>query len=116
MTTSLRIVQNAGRIINVIAFMNSIGKVYRQKGDFEQALAHLQMSYQLRDKIENNLPVSKTLYYLISVCLDENNISLAKNYLEELQSMAKIENNQLIAQRAIISEALLLKLETRSKY
>ncbi len=116
MTISLRIIQKAGRIINIIAFMNSMGKAYHQKGDFEQALAHLQMAHQLRDKIENNLPVSKTLYYLISVCLDENNLSLARKYFEELQSMVKIENNQLIAQRAIISEALLLKLETRSKY
>jgi len=115
MIAGLRAAQKDGRLITIIAFMNGIGKVYQLKGDFEQALIHLQLAYQLKDKTTNNIPISRTLYYLVAICIDTNELQLARDYLKELEVLAEKEKNKLITQRAKISEALLLKLETRSR-
>ncbi|MHA1629630.1 MAG: tetratricopeptide repeat protein [Candidatus Heimdallarchaeota archaeon] len=116
MLIGLEVAQKEGNITNIMDFMNSIGKVYHLKGDFDEALKYLQLAYQVRDKNPNKLSISRTVYYLINLSIDLNKIALAKDYFADLKRLAKNEKNLILQQRTQIAEALLLKLETRSRY
>jgi len=115
MKDCLLIFQKRGDIQVIAACFNGIGKIYQQIGDFQQALHYFQLGYQIRDAVSNKISTSRTIYHLISVCLDLEKITQAKQYSEELSNISKDTDNEVVKQRALIAQALILKKSPRLK-
>ncbi|MFX0209660.1 MAG: hypothetical protein ACFFDT_27010, partial [Candidatus Hodarchaeota archaeon] len=75
----------------------------------------LRKSLKLRTELKNNTEMSDTLFYLIIVSLDMENLDQAQMYLEQLKSCDTREKNKLINQRYRLANALVLKTSKRAK-
>ncbi|MHA2055110.1 MAG: tetratricopeptide repeat protein [Candidatus Hodarchaeales archaeon] len=104
--------------------LNRLAKLYREKGDLEQATKHLTKSLALSDKWGNVLAYlvvkSETLFYLFSIALDQNFLNRAHEYLERLQEICEhmasfLEKTQLFDNRYRVAKAMILNTSPRIK-
>ncbi|NHJ84950.1 MAG: tetratricopeptide repeat protein [Asgard group archaeon] len=102
-------------IQNMGAKLIDIGNIFLQKGQKQKALAFLIEGLEYRKKTDSNRYISDALYNLIKYyCYIGNKIE-AERYLKELTVINEQENNVMVDQKTKIAEALVLKLDNRSK-
>ena len=92
--------------------LESIGRIYAERDDFEKALKHLEKSLTIYEEVDNKLKVSSALFSLILVGLDRMPEQTAA-YFQRLQQLKDQEANKLVNQRYRVAEALVLKTSIR---
>ncbi len=111
----LEIFDEINSIQNMGAQLLFIGKTYMKMGEHKKALSFLNQAVEYRRKTGNNSFIANGIYTLINYYTFVNDIEEAKKYLKELKQINALEENPLIDQRTKIAEALILKLDKRSK-
>jgi tetratricopeptide (TPR) repeat protein len=111
----LKIFDEVNSIQNIGAQLLYIGRTYMRMGEHKKALSFLNQALEYRRKTRNNSFIANGLYALISYYTFTNNLEEAKKHFLELQQINKLEVDPLIEQRTKIAEALILKLDNRSK-
>ncbi|MHA2293172.1 MAG: tetratricopeptide repeat protein [Candidatus Hodarchaeales archaeon] len=111
-----------GKFYSFAWSLNRLAKLYREKGDFDQATKHLSESLALSEELGTDfvflLVKSETLFYFFSIALDQNFHEQAREYLLRLQAIVGQvasfpEKNELILQRYRVAKALMLKTSPR---
>jgi len=111
----MEIFDEINSIQNVGAKLLDIGNIYLQKGDFKKSLSFLKKGLEYRRKTGSPIFIANSLYMLIKYyCIINNKID-AEDYLKELLEIDEKNDSLVIHQKAIIAEALVLKLDTRSR-
>lgn len=111
----LEIFDKINSIQNIGAQLLFIGKTYMKMGEHKKALSFLNQALEYRKKTGNNSFIANGIYTLINYYTFVNDVDEAKKYLKELKQINDLEENPLIDQRTKIAEALILKLDKRSK-
>ncbi len=111
----LKIFDEVNSIQNIGAQLLYIGRTYLRMGEHKKALLFLDQAVKYRRKTGNNTFIANGLYSLINYYTFINNVEEAKKHFQELKQINKLEENPLIVQRTKIAEALILKLDKRSK-
>ncbi|NHJ05549.1 MAG: tetratricopeptide repeat protein [Candidatus Heimdallarchaeota archaeon] len=111
----LEIFDEINSIQNIGAKMLDIGNIFLQKGDYEKSLSFLKKGLEYRRKTKSGLFIAGSLYNLIKFYCYVNNKMEANEYLKELKEINNKEENLLINHQAKIAEALILKMDNRSK-
>ncbi|MFW9780005.1 MAG: tetratricopeptide repeat protein [Candidatus Heimdallarchaeota archaeon] len=113
-----------GRTYGFAWSLNRLAKLYREKGDSEQAIKHLMESLAISEEFQETysfrLVMSETLFYLFSIALDQNFPNRASEYLKYLEKLTEqhapsSEGSDLITHRCRVAQALLLKTSPRIK-
>ncbi len=100
---------------NIGAQLLYIGKTYMKMGEHKKAQSFLKQALEFRRKTKNNSFIANGLYTLISYYTFTSNLEEARKHFQELRKINEQEENPLIVQRTKIAEALILKLDNRSK-
>lgn len=108
--SSLPIFQEQGNISQITACFNSIGKIFFDLGLLERAENHLRLVYQLKDQI-TKVSLSKTLFYLIPVLINQNNLDESKRLINELEKISDKEDSEVIKHRYLFLKALTQSLD-----
>ena len=111
----LEIFDEVNSIQNIGAQLLYIGRTYLRMGEHKKALSFLDQALEYRRKTGNNTFIANGLYTLINYYTFINNVEEAKKHFRELKQINELEENPLIVQRTKIAEALILKLDNRSK-
>ncbi len=111
----LEIFDEVNSIQNIGAKLLDIGNIYLQKGDYKKSLSFLKKGLEYRRKTGSSLFIAGSLYNLIKYCSYVNNKIEAEKYLNELMEINEKEESLLIDCKAKVAEALILKLDNRSK-
>jgi len=114
-TQCLEIFDEVNSIQNIGAQLLNVGVTYMKMGEHKKALSFLKQALEYRRKTGNNSFIATGIYTLISYYTFVNDVEEAKKYLKELKQINDSEENPLIDQRTKIAEALILKLDKRSK-
>ncbi len=103
-------------------YLSVMGKIYGQLGDFATAKTYLLEALNLlKDKkvfiyhhLNFSSSITKTLHYLIILCMNNNEIESANNYLEELKKLSvEYPRMKLIKQVYRLDRAIFLKSSIR---
>jgi tetratricopeptide (TPR) repeat protein len=111
----LEIFDEVNSIQNIGAQLLYIGRTYLRMGEHKKALSFLNQALEYRRKTGNYAFIANGLYVLIKYYTFVNNVEEAKKHFKELKEINELEENLLIIQRTKIAEALILKLDNRSK-
>lgn len=111
----LEIFDEVNSIQNIGAQLLYIGRTYLRMGEHKKALSFLNQAIEYRRKTGNNTFIANGLYSLINYYTFINDVEEAKKHFRELKQINELEKNPLIVQRTKIAEALILKLDSRSK-
>ncbi len=111
----LRTHKEIGNNYHIAVVLHNIGVVYWQQGELAQARVHLEQSLVLREEIKNKIEISDSLFFLISVAIDQKAPDTAQQYFQKLQEIRNQEDDKTIHQRCSVAEALLLKISTRAR-
>ena len=111
----LEIFDEINSIQNIGAKLLDIGNIFLQKGEYEKSLTFLKRGLDYRRKTKSNFFIARSLYNLIKYYYFVNNKSAVAKHLQELKEINKKEENLLLKQITKIAEALLLKMDNRSK-
>jgi tetratricopeptide (TPR) repeat protein len=111
----LEIFDDINSIQNIGAQLLYIGRTYLRKGEHKKALSFLNQALEYRRKTGNSVFITNGLYFLINYYTFIGNVEEAKKHFQELKQFNDLEENPLIDQRTKIAEALILKLDKRSK-
>ena len=114
-TQCLEIFDEINSIQNIGAQLLYIGRTYLRMGEHKKALSFLNQALEYRRKTGNNVFIANGLYFLINYYTFISNVQEAKKHFQELKQINDLEENPLIDQRTKIAEALILKLDKRSK-
>ncbi len=95
-----------------LSFVN-IGEIYKLKKNPKWAEKYFQRSLKIYEESENDLSTSNVLYNLVLLGLDNNDLSLAQNYLQKLKEIRKRVKTRIVNQQYLIGKALLLKTNSR---
>ncbi|TET33000.1 MAG: tetratricopeptide repeat protein, partial [Candidatus Heimdallarchaeota archaeon] len=114
-TQCLEIFDEINSIQNIGAQLLYIGRTYLRMGEHKKALSFLNQALEYRRKTGNNIFIANGLYFLINYYTFISNVQEAKKHFQELKQINDLEENPLIDQRTKIAEALILKLDKRSK-
>jgi tetratricopeptide (TPR) repeat protein len=94
------------------AYLNNIGSVYCEKGEYDQALKTLKESLLLSEK-KQSIGIISPLTSLIEVALIKGNIELAKKHFHRLENLYKQKKDSLIELDYYYSKALILERSSR---
>ncbi len=111
----LKIFQEQSQIQLIAAALNMLGQTYFHKGNLTEAKINFQLCLQLRDSVKSSMSVTRTLYYIIQVCIEKVEIDQANKYQEELEVFRKENDSKIITQRANITKAMLKMTSTRAR-
>jgi len=111
----LEIFDEVNSIQNIGAQLLYIGRTYLRMGEHKKALSFMNQALDYRRKTGNKVFVANALYTLINYYTFINNEEEAKKHFLELKEINQEEENPLVDFRAKLSEALILKLDIRSK-
>jgi len=75
--------------------LGNIGLIYYERGELDKGLNYLKKSLQLTKEI-NNMNRISTLFSIIQIYLDQNELESAQICLEELRKIRDIEENPII--------------------
>ncbi|MFX0066337.1 MAG: tetratricopeptide repeat protein, partial [Candidatus Hermodarchaeota archaeon] len=106
---SLKLRKKLNNIKDIARSLYNVGLVYWFKGDFSKALVYLEQALVLNEEIQNDIKTSDTLFYLVSVALDNNNLEIAQKHLARLQEIDTKRKDKIINRRSQLAEALVLK-------
>jgi len=117
---SLIYFKNLKAKLEIAAVLGNLGEIYHQKGDLQQALEYHQQSLDIFKELNNIWHTPRELFCLISICVDLNSngnryAKKAEEYLSELETLSKRENNKVIRQRYRVAKALMLKKSPRTR-
>ena len=93
---ALEIFQGSSNIQNIAASLNNIGNLYNLQGKLEDAITSYQMALNIREKINNNLSTSSTLYYMIYALLDKGDFEKAGDFFTELKLINEKDKTAII--------------------
>ncbi|NHJ49341.1 MAG: tetratricopeptide repeat protein [Asgard group archaeon] len=111
----LEIFDEINSIQNIGAKLLDIGTIYLQKGDYKKSLTFLKRGLEYRRKTGNSFFIAGSLYRLIKYYSFINNKKEAEEILKEIMEINEKEENLLINQQAKIAEALILRMDNRSR-
>ncbi|MHA2232990.1 MAG: tetratricopeptide repeat protein [Candidatus Hodarchaeales archaeon] len=89
--------------------LDSLGSVYRDKGEFQKATDILKKALTERKALGNHVDTARTLFNLLLVALETKNVAEAKMQVQELKNLDGLMENPIIAHRATLADALVLK-------
>ncbi|MFQ5978964.1 MAG: tetratricopeptide repeat protein [Candidatus Heimdallarchaeota archaeon] len=93
--------------------LDSLGSVYRDKGEFQTASDILKKALTERKALGNHADTARTLFNLLLVALETKNVAEAKIQVQELKDLDGLMKNPIIAHRATLADALVLKHSPR---
>ncbi|MHA1210990.1 MAG: tetratricopeptide repeat protein [Candidatus Heimdallarchaeota archaeon] len=96
-------------------YYESLGKIYYTTGNFNLAMKNAKTSLQLRKKIPWIKGMVHSLFLLVIISIDKNDVISYNMYLEELKNLVESNLNPYFVQIARISQALVLKASTRPR-
>jgi len=93
-----------------------LSKIYYEMANVEKTLYHLQASLDLRMIIGNKLDISLTIRDLITYMLENESLDEIDDYFNQLKKIATTNDNKIVKQNYLLTEALILKSKGRPKY
>ncbi|MFX0115294.1 MAG: tetratricopeptide repeat protein [Candidatus Hodarchaeota archaeon] len=109
LTTGLQATKEMGYRNAECWVLDSLGMVYRDKGEFQTAIDYLKKALTERKVLGNHIDTARTLFNLLLVALETNNVIEAKLQLEDLKHLNRRIKNPIIAHRTTLADALVLK-------
>ncbi|NHJ87324.1 MAG: tetratricopeptide repeat protein [Asgard group archaeon] len=103
--------ENKDRISN---FNYYLGNFYYEKGEIEKAYQYTKLSYEQKKSVVFNLTIVRSLFLLIRICLELNQIEQAELYLKHLEDSNKKMDNRIVDHSYRTAKAMLLKTSMRS--
>jgi len=101
-------------IVGLHIIFSNIGYVYYLKGDLENALKYYLKSLKICEAIGDKRRIMpKVLYNLITLLIDKSDVEGAKEYLEKLELISKLANNERITRMYRFASAFILKASKR---
>ncbi len=94
------------------AYLNNIGFIYCEKGEYDLALKTLKESLLLSEK-NQSIPIETPLNSLIDVALRKGDIELAQKYFHRLENLYNQKKDSHIELIYYYSKALILKRSSR---
>jgi tetratricopeptide (TPR) repeat protein len=86
-----------------------IGVLYRTTGEYELSTKYLKRGLALSEKFNSPYGIQASLFYLILLNLDNNNIEQVKSYLQQLEEYKDQTSSQVFKNLFLLSKALVLK-------
>ncbi len=105
---SLEIFEELGNKQRIGWSLTAIGNVYYHQGKIDTALKYHQDSLQLRYETGNVIEITESLFHLILILVELNDIPLSKQYFQNLSEISESEDHKILHLRKQISEALIL--------
>ena len=107
---------------NIAQSLDRIGEIYHSKGEFKAALQYYKKSIAIYKKTKDYIFFSDnifmgrevSLYHLVKVNIDTDNLDEAERYVQKLENINKKEDNRRIHQIYRIASAMLLKTSKRT--
>ncbi len=94
------------------AYLNNIGYIYCEKGEYDLALKTMEESLLLSEK-KQSIPITSSLSSLIEVALIKGDVELAKKYFHRLENLYNQKKEERIELPYIYSKALILERSSR---
>ncbi|NHJ06272.1 MAG: hypothetical protein EAX90_15710 [Candidatus Heimdallarchaeota archaeon] len=91
-----------------------LGSIYFEKGDLKNALKYAQESLEIRKQIPNNQIIAKSLFLLVRICIEMNDIDLANRYLDHLTELNVSKDDKIVNHIYRVSNALIKKTSMRA--
>ncbi|MFX0171545.1 MAG: tetratricopeptide repeat protein [Candidatus Hodarchaeota archaeon] len=98
---------------NIAMSHNNKGNVYLTGGEVNKATSQYELSLKLLEAVGTDLDTSVTLFNMISVWIQRNNIENSKIYLQKLNEINNKVENRVINQIYSLAKALVLKTSDR---
>jgi tetratricopeptide (TPR) repeat protein len=80
-----------------------------QRGDFPQAIDHLNEAFEFKKDLLNTQDISKILFWLTIISIENSTLEDAQKYLKKLQKYIQKDNNPMCNYEYRIASALILK-------
>ncbi len=113
---SLAIYEELGLKLEIARTLFNIGTIHMDKGDHREALEFHMRSLELCHELENDTLTSVILCSLVDLALQDDDTSLARQHLKELEQIHSRMDNRLIDQRYRVAKALSLKSSKRARH
>ena len=112
---SLKLKEDTGNAENIALALRNIGLIYRDIGDLDTAIEYHQRCLQLREEVANAFLIIDILFNLILIAIDKRLVEKVRWYLERMVEIKNKNNNKIIHQSYLVSEALVLKMSSRPR-
>ncbi|NHJ38671.1 MAG: tetratricopeptide repeat protein [Asgard group archaeon] len=86
-----------------------ISLILYQKGEFKQAIAHLNDCFQFRKDFMNKQAITRLLFWLIVISIEDNALEEAQKYLKKLQKLIERKSSPICNVEYRLASALILK-------
>jgi len=93
--------------IQISQCMYNVGGIYWRKGELDQAKNYLDQSLEIVKDFGNQLITAKILLDLVSINLDDSDVTKATKHFKELDAIDKKLKNKLVHQQTRFAEALI---------
>ncbi len=97
----------------VAVSQKNIGDIHRSLGEFEEALEWYKRSLRIREGIGADDTSCETLFSLVSLCAERDDMETGEPYLERLREISERNPNRLIDQNHRLAKAVVLKNSDR---
>ncbi|MHA2123598.1 MAG: tetratricopeptide repeat protein [Promethearchaeota archaeon] len=108
--------ENTSQYFSLIMFLTRTGTTYRMKGNYKQALLHINRSIDLSEEHDQFMPREVSMFDLFLIHLESNSSEQAHQTLEMLKKIADRTESKIITQIYLLAKALLLKTMNRARY
>ena len=111
---TIHLLSSASDKFEIVLVLNDIGKIYHQKGDYNEAQKNYIDSLNIAREIDDKAMIAKILFSLLTVGIELSDSENTNLYLEQLSELYDLTGDFLIKQYADVAESLVLKTSVRA--